>query len=361
MIKTDVIVLGSGIAALTLSLLLKRMEIDHVVLDRVKKQKVMPLAETLPPSALTLLENLDLLSLFEKSALRKTYGYHAMWGAEQLQTMHFFTHNPYKYGLKINKQDIRNVLLEKTMDALVTYNQLDKITCNETGFSVEICSGKEKQYIEGKQMIDATGRNRALLHALEIPIHSYDSIMAFSCHQPRFEHPNLVHDVYTESFEDGWGIVSGLNESQQVMSLFTHKNTALHKSLKDYSHWKSILSNTIYLKDFLGQETPSIIAGGNANSSAPENFSGANWLAIGDAAMAFDPLSSHGITNAIYTAKKAADAISGSLAFKDYHHNLNEIYKTYLKTKNSLYQREQRWPESAFWKYFHNENIMEPL
>ena len=75
MLKTDVIIVGSGIAGLVLSVLLKRKQIPHVVLDRVHKQKVMALAETLPPSAMPFLEELELLSLFQEAAIRKTYGY----------------------------------------------------------------------------------------------------------------------------------------------------------------------------------------------------------------------------------------------------------------------------------------------
>lgn len=359
MIKTNVIILGSGIAGLTLSLLLKRKKINHVVLDRVKKQKVMPLAETVPPSAMTLLENLQLLPLFTTSALRKTYGYHAMWGTKQLQTTHFFNSNPFKYGLKINKQDVRDALYQEVSDCVLPYDQLAMLDSDTEGFRLEIKQDKQTQHIEAQQMVDATGRKRALINHLQIPVKAYDSIMAFSCHLPKVKHPDLIHEVYTESFADGWGIVSGLNETSQVMSLYSHKEAGLHKALSEYSNWKNILADTHYLKHFLAVEAPETILGGHANSSAPDYFAKDNYLAIGDAAMAFDPLSSHGITNAVYTADRAAKAIVGSsYSFNQYHKDLQEIYKGYLETKNSLYQREQRWTENAFWKYFQETTLV---
>ena len=79
MIKTDVIILGKGIAALTLAALLQRKKIDYVIVDRLEERKQFAYGETLPPSAMPLLYQLDLLNLFEENSYRKTYGYHSCW------------------------------------------------------------------------------------------------------------------------------------------------------------------------------------------------------------------------------------------------------------------------------------------
>ncbi|MFT5821461.1 MAG: 2-polyprenyl-6-methoxyphenol hydroxylase-like FAD-dependent oxidoreductase [Crocinitomix sp.] len=350
MTETDVIILGSGIAGLVLSNLLKREKVDHIVLDRIQKQKTMALAETLPPSALVLLDGLDLLSVFEKTALTKTYGYHALWGSGQLQTTDFFYSNPFKYGLKLNKQSTLNGLKKKVADCILSYDHLIGIDHSEKEVIVKVSQKKTEKTIKGKWIVDATGRNRALLHALNIPIEDYDDIMAFSCHLPKTNHPDLIHGVYTESFAQGWGIVSVLSDEKQVMTLFTRKSNGLHKQLSQYEFWEQILANTNYLKTFLSEEAPDQIIGKRANSSAAKYFSSKNWIAIGDAAFTFDPLSSHGITNAIYTAKKAVQLITAdTYNTQQYHTDLNEIFMAYLATKNSMYQSEQRWPEEAFW------------
>jgi 2-polyprenyl-6-methoxyphenol hydroxylase-like FAD-dependent oxidoreductase len=353
MIKTDVIIMGSGISGLVLSILLQRKQIPHIVLDRIQKQKVMALAETLPPSAMPLLEELDLLSLFEQAALRKTYGYHSVWGSKQLRTTHFFNSNPYKYGLKIDKQAVQNTLKELVDTHIISYDTLDTIDTTPEKTTVIVHHQKEKQHIQGKIIVDATGRNRAVLSALQIPIQQYDDLLSFSCHLPRVTHKHLVHDVLTESFAGGWGIISGLRENVQVMTLYTNKHTGLHKQLTDYAHWKPILSDTKYLRKFLAKEVPDTILGGKASSSAPQYTAGRNWLAIGDAAMAFDPLSSHGITNALYTAKRAAQALTQPLyTLENYHQDIHDIFTSYLDTKDILYQQEQRWPEQVFWQEY---------
>ena len=74
--------------------------------------------------------------------------------------------------------------------------------------------------------------------------------------------------------------------------------------------------------------------------------------------MSFDPLSSHGITNAIYTSAKALEAIEKKLlnvnseAFLEYDATMKTIFEQYLQSKNLLYRQETRWKDAAFWRKF---------
>jgi len=360
MIKTDVIIMGSGISGLVLSVLLQRKQVPHIVLDRIQQQKVIALAETLPPSAMPLLEELELLALFQEAALRKTYGYHAVWGSRELQTTHFFNSNPFKYGLKIDKQTIQHALKAEVATHILPYDVLNTVDVTSEKVTVITTYKKEKQHIEGKYIVDATGRNRAVLQILQIPIQQYDELLSFSCHLPKVKHKHMIHEVFTESFAAGWGIVSGLSENMQVMTLYTTKKTGLHKQLTNYAHWKTILADTQYLRKYLSNEAPDKILGGKANSSTPQYITGNNWLAIGDAALAFDPLSSHGITNAIYTANCAVNALTRtSYTLETYQRDIQDIFNTYLDTKNILYQREQRWSKELFWEGYCSIRTME--
>jgi hypothetical protein len=51
----------------------------------------------------------------------------------------------------------------------------------------------------------------------------------------------------------------------------------------------------------------------DARSSRLERFHGEGWLAAGDAAIAFDPLSSQGILSALYSGLKSGQAVVGCL------------------------------------------------
>jgi len=84
-INTELVIVGKGVSALTLSILLKKRGIDHIILDQVVKRNGNrpAIAETLPPSTLVLLESLGLRGHFEANA-SKIFGHHAVWGSDKI-------------------------------------------------------------------------------------------------------------------------------------------------------------------------------------------------------------------------------------------------------------------------------------
>lgn len=346
--NTDVVIVGGGISGLILSILLKEKNIDHVVLNRVEKGKSLELPETIPPSALVLLESLNLLELFSKSS-SKTFGYHSLWNSDVITTDNFFNHNPYKYGLKLNKKKLLNDLGELVSDHVIHFNNLLEIDRSDEIVAVKIESDNTIQSINGKIIVDATGRNRAILKHLGITSESSDNQVSLSCHLPYFKHPQLIHPVYVESFENGWGIVSSLNEHINGMTLFTKKGSPILPQLKDYRNWKGLLSKTKLLKDFLSDDPNLKVVGGKANSSKASQITGPNWLAIGDAAIAFDPLSSHGVSNAIYCANLASTAVESHLAkeaitpFQQYDDTICQLFNEYSRQKSALYDTHSHY------------------
>jgi 2-polyprenyl-6-methoxyphenol hydroxylase-like FAD-dependent oxidoreductase len=352
---TKVIIAGKGIAGLVVSLLLKRKGIPHLLLDRRTAKRQLALGETLPPAALHLLQSLGLLELFENNSLHRTCGYHSAWGSTAIADHNFFFHSPFQHGLKINKQSLGQELESLTSENILRFEKLTEIHLAEQGVAVKVQNDQEDIVVRGRCLVEATGRNRAVLKLLGIGSAEYDQLTAYSCHLPRIEHPRITHGVFVESFEQGWGIVSRLSDEVQVMSLFSRQRVGMHRQLKDYLCWPAILSGTAYLRDFLSGGAGMRVVGGDAGSSRAAQLAGECWLATGDAAIAFDPLSSQGITNAVYTAHRAVEAITLHLSdpnekhFRGYAESLSAIFATYLGTRYELYQRERRWPEASFW------------
>jgi flavin-dependent dehydrogenase len=91
-----------------------------------------------------------------------------------------------------------------------------------------------------------------------------------------------------------------------------------------------------------------------AFSACASSASGANWLVVGDAAAALDPLSGQGITNALRSAWPAAHAIQRYLfgdrsALSDYTRSVKGVFTEYLRARVRYYASERRWRHSAFW------------
>src|SRR5215510_12331703 len=81
---------------------------------------------------------------------------------------------------------------------------------------------------------------------------------------------------------------------------------------------------------------------------------GAGWLAVGDAAISFDPLSSEGISKGLEWGRKAA-AVAAALcrgdasAAETYQDEIGRTFADYLVTRYRYYAAEKRWPEATFW------------
>ena len=82
---------------------------------------------------------------------------------------------------------------------------------------------------------------------------------------------------------------------------------------------------------------------------------GEAWLAVGDAAMSFDPLSSEGISKGLQMGRAAADAAAAfcqgkSSPLADYARDADAAFAEYLDARCNFYAAERRWPDSPFWK-----------
>ena len=78
-----------------------------------------------------------------------------------------------------------------------------------------------------------------------------------------------------------------------------------------------------------------------------ERIAGEGWLAVGDAAVCFDPLSSQGLVTGIVMAARAATMLDSGLGewAADYRAVLDE----HLGLRDEYLSAETRWPDSVFW------------
>jgi flavin-dependent dehydrogenase len=92
-----------------------------------------------------------------------------------------------------------------------------------------------------------------------------------------------------------------------------------------------------------------------AGASRLASVAGPDWLAVGDAAMAFDPLSSQGLFQALDTAVTSAAAIEralddDTLAMTELARSVEPVWAAYLGTARHHYDSERRWADLPFWR-----------
>lgn len=84
---------------------------------------------------------------------------------------------------------------------------------------------------------------------------------------------------------------------------------------------------------------------------------GDNWIRVGDAAMAVDPLSGNGIFQSLSSALQAPAVINtliraperAALAQQFHQQRVEQLFLRFARIGRDFYADEQRWPEQPFW------------
>jgi flavin-dependent dehydrogenase len=158
----------------------------------------------------------------------------------------------------------------------------------------------------------------------------------------------------TESVPDGWWYSALLPKNVRAVSFFTDSNTTIARSAKSRTGWKALLHDTKYIKLNLEEYKYDVVSGPYtvmSNSSRLKKAIGEDWLAVGDAAATYDPISSMGITTAITDGINASNTIMKHLngnreCIQQYNKNIIAAFNEYLKKRTYYYKLENRWPWS---------------
>ena len=126
--------------------------------------------------------------------------------------------------------------------------------------------------------------------------------------------------------------------------------------------WRDLVSGSPnvsqWIEDagFTLEDAPSVGSAGTTWIDPPVGMChGAAWMAIGDAAATFDPLSSHGMTTALWSGARVVDALTPWLAnaepdaLTDYANAVSAGVLKFRTNRAQLYGRERRFTGLPFW------------
>ena len=189
-------------------------------------------------------------------------------------------------------------------------------------WQVAFTSGIRRQHqLRATFLIDATGRAAVLARRQGANRLNADRLVGLAgvlAARPRAsDGPENGCDSCTlvEACADGWWY-SALLPAGRLMAVYMTDADLLRRHREAWhAFWQARLQQTIHtqlrLRAFDLRAVPRVVA---ANSSRLDRVSGRGWLAVGDAAMAFDPLSSQGLVQALASGIRAGEALNGRLA-----------------------------------------------
>jgi flavin-dependent dehydrogenase len=148
-----------------------------------------------------------------------------------------------------------------------------------------------------------------------------------------------------EAAADGWWYTCPLPAGRRVVAVLTDGDL-LEPVLRSAPGFDRRARATTHVGRLLAAGLPTeplVVAAGTAYLDPPV---GARWLAAGDAAASFDPLSSQGILTAILMGREAARHVDDPAAHTARY---REIVAAYERERRAMYRREERWPTAPFW------------
>jgi flavin-dependent dehydrogenase len=159
-----------------------------------------------------------------------------------------------------------------------------------------------------------------------------------------------------EATEEGWWYSAQLPKGKAIAVLMTDRDLLPVKANGLGVYWSKNLLTTTYTQSRVNIWNPiDQLRIYDACTSRQSSFSGQQWLAVGDAAATYDPLSAQGILKAISNGINAAQAIASSgfsysISFKDYNTSLLSSFTEYTSKRHLYYVQEKRWENSSFWQ-----------
>lgn len=356
MLQADVIILGAGTAGATAAL---NLAAQHRVLLLDHQATPSPrIGESLPPAARRLLRDMGLWESFVQQGHAPCYGNRSVWNGRLAETD--FLRDADGHGWHLDRQRFEIWLRDIAQTrgaALLAPASIQTPPIADQGWLLQLQTANGPRPARSRILIDATGRASSLARKLGARRSRQDQLICGWCYGQ--DHAQAGDKLsHIEATEHGWWYSAALPNNRRVLAFHTDADLAQSKALRQ-PDWLSTAADQLpELGPRLRQagfiaDTPTNITAAHSASLSPAAAN--NWLAIGDAALSFDPLSAQGLFNALYTGLAAAEATDRLLggdtsAIADYSAEIGRIQAAYRQHLQAWYGEEQRWAEAEFWR-----------
>jgi flavin-dependent dehydrogenase len=370
------IVVGGGPAGAVAALVLAWRGVQVTVLEARPAPDALPEAkpgECLPPSLSPLLQRLGLEDALRQDGHLRSYGNRFVWGSPEPGERPFLA-GTRGDGWHIDRRRFEARLAEHAQRAGVDWrwgSRVARCIRDQGAWRLEVEAGGERTALAADFVADASGRPARIARRLGARRLRYDRLVGVAA---LLTSPTPAADTYTlvEATPEGWWYTAVLSDGRMAAVFFTDGDL-LPRSLRgagsDPELWWRMLEATAVTRErvdghgYRGDGTALRVV--PAESSRLDTIAGGvgegwgeGWLALGDAAAAYDPLSSHGIGSAMGSGFYGGQAIADLLAGREearwaYLDLMQNAYGAYLDLQRRCYAQERRWPEAPFWRRRH--------
>jgi flavin-dependent dehydrogenase len=311
----DVAIIGGGPGGSATAISLRKHAPSlSVVLIEATHYEAPRIGETLPPPARSILEHLGVWQAFQAQCHREVYGTMAAWGAA-MPLDNDFIYMPANTGWHLDRAAFDRMLAsqaENTGAAVLRGTRVKDAKRADRRWRLTLSSGS---ILSARFIVDATGGAASIARRHGARFADSDRLIGIA---RMFEDGRTDPRTVVEAFEDGWWYTAGLPDGRRVLVCMTDSDIARRMKLRNPRQWRDQLSAMPIIGEILSDSQPcGPIIVRSTQSRRLEPVVGEGWLAVGDCASRFDPLSSQGIVKAMRSGIFASYAIGDFLTGND--------------------------------------------
>lgn len=342
--------IGGGPAGSTLATRLAMLGHDVCLVERA----VFPrrhLGESLTPGVLPLLEATGARGTVERAGFLTAPRVDVMWD-DGLQTRL----DPREEGLLVDRGAFDLLLLQRAVDLGVRVLQPAQPggwVQDEAGWLIRMVTPDGEQVVRAALLAEATGRSRMRASSLRLTAPRTLALSAY------WRGPGLPDTPRIEAGRHGWfwrvPLPGGVCNT---LAFVDPDHLRANRGLSLDAHLDALLAETGLMNEANGLERDGHVQAVDATPFLNEACVDASSLAVGDAALSLDPLSSSGLQKAIQTALAGAVVAntlirrpsSAALAHQFYRDSLREASQRHHQWAASHYARMAVIYATPFWQ-----------
>ncbi len=353
---SDVLVIGAGPAGAMAAFTAARQGLRTVLVDR-REPEGFRIGELLPGAAAQVLHTLGDFNPLRSAHHRRIAGSRLSWGSDALVAKEAIL-DPYGSPWSLDRSGFERQLRAAAVEGGATFVSAGVVSLRRDadGWHVGTSAGAP---LRARALIDATGRAAFVGRQLGVSRRQGAPLVAMY----RLASPGEdAADTRTlvEASSDGWWYSARLPDGSTLVAAYVLPARAAEMR-RDPETWTRAMAATRHVSQAAaGVRFGAGLQAAPAGGVAAGLTSGDGWVACGDAAMAFDPISGQGLLSALITGRDAAMAVAGSLGgsgdLASYDAMIARVSALYRGRTEAVYQMEDRWAGHPFWRSHHRHH-----